>query len=117
MNLFRYLKKGLLFYWYTGERKIVIIGFSIALLINLILLFFTLGYQGMIIFILFLIMDHLMILFFIFYLIIRNYIPFDFLKDNIDENLFKYLLVLLICWIINRIIINITAERSGYQLK
>ena len=25
MNIFRYLKKGLLFYWYTGEKKIAII--------------------------------------------------------------------------------------------
>ncbi len=106
-NFFKYLKNGLLFYWYTGEKKIAVTGFFLSSIINLILLFLTVGNFGIIIFILMLIMDHLIILFLAVYLIIRNFIQFDFLDSLVIENIF----ILLICLFINRLVINLTAEK------
>ena len=118
-NSLKYLKKGLLFYWYTGERKIAIIGFLIASILNLFLLYITVGGFGIIYFILMLIMDHLTILCLAFYLIIRSYIP-DLVLNNLslDSFIFTNLLILVVCWLINRVIINLVAEKlHKYELK
>ena len=103
-NLFKYLKNGLLFYWYTGNKKI-------ASIINLGLLFITVGGAGMVYFILMLIMDHLIILFLAFYLIVRNFIPLESLQNVLDSVIIENFVILLICWIINRVVINLTAEK------
>ena len=118
-NLFKYLKNGLLYYWYTGNKRISITGFLIASIINLFLLYITVGGFGIIYFIIMLIMDHLIILCLAFYLIIRNYIPDLVLSNlNLDSFIFENLLILLGCWLINRIIINLTAEKIyKYELK
>ncbi|QEZ88363.1 putative membrane protein [Aliarcobacter cibarius] len=117
--IFKYLKNGLLFYWYTGNKRIAITGFLIASIINLFLLYITIGGFGIIYFIIMLIMDHLIILCLAFYLIIRNYIPDLVLNNlNLDSFIFENLLILLGCWLINRIIINLTAEKIyKYELK
>lgn len=118
-NLFKYLKNGLLFYWYTGEKEIAVTGFLIASILNLLLLYITVGGFGIIYFIIMLIMDHLIVLCLAFYLIIRNYIPDLVLNNlNLDSFIFENLLILLGCWLINRIIINLTAEKMyKYELK
>lgn len=119
MNLFRYLKNGMLFYWYTGERRIAVTGFLIASILNLLLLYITVGGFGIIYFIIMLIMDHLIVLCLAFYLIIRNYIPDLVLNNlNLDSFIFENLLILLGCWLINRVVVNLTAEKIyKYELK
>lgn len=117
-NLFKYLKNGLLYYWYTGNKRIAITGFLIASIINLGLLFITVGGTGMVYFILMLIMDHLIILFLAFYLIVRNFIPLESLQNVLDSVIIENFMILLICWIINRVVINLTAEKIyKYELK
>lgn len=109
--MFKYFRNSLLFYWYTGEKKIAISGFLLASSINLLILYMTIGGVGIIYFILMLIMDHLIILFLAFYLIIRNYIPFDLLQNTLDSVIIENFLILLLCWVINRMVINFTAEK------
>jgi hypothetical protein len=116
-NVLKYFKNGLLFYWYTKERKIAITGFLIASIINLGILFVTIGGTGIIYFILMLIMDHLIILCLAFYLMLRNYIP-DVVCSILDSVVLKNLLILLVCWLISRIVINLVAEKFfKYDLK
>ena len=110
-NLFKYLKNGLLFYWYKNNKKIAITGFLIASIINLCFLFIIVGGVGMIYFILMLIMDHLIILFLAFYLIVRNFIPLESLQNVLDSVIIENFVILLICWIINRVVRNLTAEK------
>ena len=72
----------------------------------------------MVYFILMLIMDHLIILFLAFYLIVRNFIPLESLQNVLDSVIIENFVILLICWIINRVVINLTAEKIyKYELK
>lgn len=105
-----YVKRGILFYWYTGQRRIAITGAAATTILYLVCLW-LLGAKGLIALVFLLMMDHLLIIFMVLYMIaIRPLFP-AFLIGELDAFMASYWLVVLVGWVGNRVITNAIALR------
>lgn len=105
----KYIKKGILYYWYTGEKKIAVVSGIATSIINLLFLTVTSGGSAAILAIL-LVFDHLIILLILGYIVIRNFIP-SIAINKLDEFFLKNFIFLIIAWIVSRFITNVIAEK------
>ncbi len=105
-----YLRHGILFYWYTGERRIAIAGASVTTILYLAVLW-VLGARSLFALVLLLMMDHLLIIFMILYMIaVRPLFP-GFLAGELDAFVASYWLFIVAGWVGNRVITNAIASR------
>ena len=116
--MLKYFKKGILHYWYTGEKKIAITGGIVGTILNFIVLFLTVGSSAFAL-VLMLLMDHLLIIFILLYVIVlRNIIPIKNLVSMADEFFIENIIFLILGWLLNRLITNFIAEKYfKYKLK
>lgn len=61
-----HVRRGILFYWYTGERRIAIAGALVSTILYLVVLW-VLGAKSVFALVLLMMMDHLLIIFMILY--------------------------------------------------
>ena len=105
-----HVRRGILFYWYTGERRIAIAGASATTILYLAVLW-VLGANSLFALVLLLMMDHLLIIFMILYVIaVRPLFP-GFLAGEMDAFVASYWLFILAGWVGNRVITNAIASR------
>lgn len=107
----KYLKNSLSFYWYTGEKKIALGAGAIGILLSILFLVVTVGANGIAL-IFAIIADKLIIwgsLLYIFF--IRNMIPLEMISDRIDAFFMQYFIYALIAILLNRMIVNLVAEK------
>lgn len=111
-----YLRRGILFYWYTGERRIAITSVLVTSIVYLIALSLF-GATNLFVLVLLLLMDHLVIVFIAVYVIaIRTVLP-DMLIEELDAFIMSYSIYIIAGWIGNRIITNLIASKLfGYRI-
>lgn len=107
----KYLKNSLSFYWHTGEKKIALGAGGIGILLSILFLVVTVGTNGIAL-IFAIIADKLIawgLLLYIFF--IRNIIPSEMVLQEIDTYFLEYLIYIVIAILLNRMIINLVAEK------
>ena len=103
--MFRYIKRSFLSYWYLGYKKVAVTGGIIGLVVNSLFLYFISAHESAFILVLLLLTDYFMTVLVVIYIFfIRNIISFD-------EFFIKYFIILLFGLLINRIIVNLVAEK------
>ncbi len=106
----RYIKRGILFYWYTGQRAIAVTSLGITVLLYMLLLWAT-GATSLVMLVLLIFMDHLLLIFLLVYLIVvRSLVP-DLLSSELDALMLQYSLPILLGWLANRLIANLVATK------
>ena len=107
----KYMQHGILYYWYTDNKKVAIGGALAGSLINIVFLTLASGGNAVLLVSL-LLMDHLLIILLIFYFtVIRNFLYIEALQKNIDNYFLENFAYLIIGWAVNRIITNLIAEK------
>ncbi|RLA82653.1 MAG: hypothetical protein DRG78_06605 [Epsilonproteobacteria bacterium] len=107
--LIQYIRHGILYYWYTGDKKIAILGGITGSLINITFLSVVSGGSALLL-VLLLLFDHLLIIICLMYIIfLRNLALLP--TEKIDSFFMENFIYLAIGWIINRVITNLIAEK------
>lgn len=107
----KYLKNSLPYYWHTGEKKIALGAGAIGVVVSILFLIVTVG-QNAIVLILALMADKVMVLALLLYLFfVRQIGAIQIFMGKIDAFFLENFIYILIGILLNRVIINVVAEK------
>ena len=112
-----YVRRGILFYWYTGQRRLAIASASVTTILYLDVLW-VLGAKSLFALVLLLMMDHLLIISMVLYVIVVRPLFPGFLAGELDAFVASYWLIIVAGWVGNRVITNVVASRLfGFDIR